>query len=685
MYLCGLNTFDCMRFNRIVTIIFSLVLYINFASAQFLPKNQDQTGQDIQQSGFKQEATATDKSTGTDTLRILSFKLKGILFEKDSAVFDSVTYNFQNNSLPERLTTIAGSHHGSFATPFISHIYADRTNKSSFLFMKPYEHWIKYPEDFIFVNTTKLYSNIKYLTTTGDDKSQEEDFQFTFTGNLNKKFNIGADYEILYSRGYYNRSSSRSKLANIFSNYISPKYEAFFKTSFNFIEHFENGGITDDRYITQPLLMSGGLKEYESLNIPVFLSDARSLINNQQVFLNHKYNIGFNRKNKQDTLKTEFVPVTSITHTLMIDRNRKSYYSKSVNRQYYDSAYISNKYTADSSAVLNIRNTLGITLKEGFHEWAKMGLSGFIEHDFSKYSYYSPTAELKDTTNVFSGISHKNESNIWAGGELFKRQGSILTYSALAKICVLGDYIGDFNIEGDINTEFKIFNKPVYLNAKGFLRNSNPDFFIKNYYSNHFIWNNDFKNEYITKLSGNLDIPALGFKFKLMVENLTNHVYFNNSALPEQIDGSTQVLSANLNQKLRLGILHWDNDIVYQVSSDNLRLPLPTLSIYSNLYIKTILSKVLTTYLGVDCRYFSEYYANSYMPATGQFYTQQNVKIGNYPYMNAYGNFHLKRMRFFVMYSHLSRFFADPNYFSTPHYPLNPAALRVGLSWNFYD
>lgn len=98
-----------------------------------------------------------------------------------------------------------------------------------------------------------------------------------------------------------------------------------------------------------------------------------------------------------------------------------------------------------------------------------------------------------------------------------------------------------------------------------------------------------------------------------------------------------------------------------------------------------MLSQVLLTQVGVDCRYHTAYYAPAYMPATGQFHNQDAVMVGNYPFMNAYANFHLKRMRFFVMYAHVSRLFAEPRYFSAPHYPMNPAMLKVGLSWNFYD
>ena len=106
---------------------------------------------------------------------------------------------------------------------------------------------------------------------------------------------------------------------------------------------------------------------------------------------------------------------------------------------------------------------------------------------------------------------------------------------------------------------------------------------------------------------------------------------------------------------------------------------------YYDLYYHDVWFKVLTAQFGVNVRYNTEYYAPAYMPATGQFYTQSATKIGNYPLMNAYLNFHLKRTRFFFEYYNVNELFMKGAYFSMPNYPLNPAIFKMGISWNFYD
>ncbi|HET9569999.1 MAG TPA: putative porin [Bacteroidales bacterium] len=683
--------------------LFLTLLLLGFgplALSQEYQGSEEQSDTNMGNDGGTQDG-AGDASTKTDKVylsRIRVLQLDALLGDKSTTVMDTIPLHFQNITFPEKSNTLGSQHLGNLGSPFQSIIYMDRTEKTPFIFGRVYENWLTSPSEQIFYNTTTPYTNLRYLTTFGNEPSQEENFKFLFTVNVNKYLNIGVDYEILYARGFYKHNSNRDKLANIFGNYQSPRYEAFWKLSFNNLENFDNGGITNDEYITQPLKMSGGFNQYESSNIPVQLTDAKSLFNNTHFFLNHKYHLGFERVEivqkdsvvpiTMDTVYT-FVPVSSFIHTLYVDLGQRSYRSNSTNSNFYDHTYLDRFSTADTSSLLEVRNTIGLSLVEGFHKWAKFGLTAFLEHDFRKYMRMAPNATILGnptfiTSSIIPPIYHI-ESLVWAGGELSRRSGELLNFSALAKICVLGEDLGDFELSGKLKTTFPLWNHPVSLSANGSIKNLHPDYFLENYVSNHFIWRNRFLNENKTLVQGNLLIPALGFEAHASMENINNLLYFNTSAVPDQYTGNVQVLSLNVRQHLAAGILNWDNDVTYQMSSNQRILPLPDLSLLSDLYLKFTLSKVLHSHLGFDCRYNTAYYAQAYMPAIGQFYNQKELKIGNYPMMNAYANFHLKRMRFFVMYSHISRFFVQPNYFSAPHYPINPAIVKVGLSWNFYD
>ena len=144
-----------------------------------------------------------------------------------------------------------------------------------------------------------------------------------------------------------------------------------------------------------------------------------------------------------------------------------------------------------------------------------------------------------------------------------------------------------------------------------------------------------------------------------------------------------------LTQNFKLGILHLDNEITWQKSSNQSVLPLPTFNFYHNLYLLTkVAKKVLTLQIGADVRYFSKYNAPTYTAAIEQYHLQDpenSVSIGAYPIVNVYANFQLKRTRFFVMMHHVNAGMGNKNYFLAPHYPMNQNILKFGLSWNFYD
>ena len=93
---------------------------------------------------------------------------------------------------------------------------------------------------------------------------------------------------------------------------------------------------------------------------------------------------------------------------------------------------------------------------------------------------------------------------------------------------------------------------------------------------------------------------------------------------------------------------------------------------------------LLQVQLGVDCNYYTKYYAPAYQPATMAFYNQRELKLGNYPFMNAYVNMKLYKTRFYVMYSHANQgLFGGSSYFGALHYPMNPSRLQFGISVDF--
>ena len=84
------------------------------------------------------------------------------------------------------------------------------------------------------------------------------------------------------------------------------------------------------------------------------------------------------------------------------------------------------------------------------------------------------------------------------------------------------------------------------------------------------------------------------------VESIQNHIFFNKQGLPEQFGSNLQVITARLRQDFRFKAFGWDNELVYQTSSNKQVLALPQLSLYSNMYVTVRLAKVLMVQMGAD-------------------------------------------------------------------------------------
>ncbi|WP_321332435.1 putative porin [uncultured Bacteroides sp.] len=596
---------------------------------------------------------------------------------------DTAYQHFQNTNLTEG---IKGHYNylGNMGAPRMSRLFFERPEASSAMFMDPFSSFYLRPDQFKFTNSNIPYTNVTYYKA-GGPVDGEERFKSYFSVNAGKRLAFGFNFDYLYGRGFYNSQSTSFFNGALFGSYIGDRYQAHLLFSSYSLKMAENGGITDDRYITDPEAMAEGKKTYEAGSIPTNMEDTWNRNNKYYAFLTHRYNVGFMRKAtgvKSDTID-RYIPVTSFIHTLKVEGAKHHFISDTETKDFYKNTYINtgSLTSNDSTTYFSIKNTFGIALLEGFNKYAKSGLTAYISHQISKY-------ELMNSDSV--STDKYNEQEVFLGGELSKRQGSVLHYNVNGEVGMLEQAIGQFRLKGNLDLNFHLWKDTVSLIGHASISNTLPAFYMRHYHSNHFYWDNELSKEFRSRIEGELNIERLRTNLKVGIENVKNYTYFDQQALPAQFGDNIQVISATLNQNFKAGILHLDNEISWQQSSNNTVLPLPKLSLYHNLYIETKLAKkVLSLQLGADVRYFSKYYAPDYTPAIQQFHLQATdgqVEIGGYPIVNLYANLQLKRTRFFVMMYHVNQgMMSNENSFLAPHYPINQRLLKFGLSWNFYD
>ena len=682
------------------------------------------------------------------------------------------------------------NHTGSNYTPRLSRIFLNRPETDIFFFTQPYSFVEKRPEQFLFMNTLSPYTNILY-DNCGDKTNGEDHIDAKFAVNAGKKVNVGFDLDYAYARGYFSNQSISHFNAILFGSYIGDRYNmhVLFNTSHQ--KASENGGITNDNYVTHPESFQDDYSENE---IPTVLSQNWNRNDHQHLFLSHRYNIGFYRKVKmteaelkarqfaqeakkgkeekdasdnrekegpgrkreenrpsgrpegakvmgmqpkadslniaadttrikvdgqaaidslnreqaiQDsidaTMKQEYVPVTSIIHTMEWNNNRHIYLAYNTPSDYYLNRYYSRNEEVGNDSINDImrnmqfKNTFGLALLEGFNKYVKAGLRGFITYDYNRY-------EIPDTLNGIGTQTSWNEHDISIGGQLSKTQGQTLHFNLRAETWLAGANAGQLAIDFDTDLNFKLWGDTLQLAANAYFHRNKPHFFQSRYHSKHIWWDNDdLSAETRTRIEGVFSYQKTNTKLRVGIEEIQNYTYFgmsydldpntylrtNMTANICQESGNINILTAQLHQNFRLGPLNWENVITYQNSSNQDALPLPTWNIFTNLYLKFKVAKVLGVELGADATYFSKYYAPDYCPAIAQFAVQQNedsrVELGGYPFIDVYANMVLKGVRFFVMMSHVNSGSGNGMRFLTPHYPTNSNVLHLGVSWNFFN
>lgn len=678
--------------------------------------NGNQIDPNMQPKSFKNDSTEIE----TAAPKLFQWRISESLGNQIMTEVDTVALNFQNMNMEEGMT----GHYsilGNMGSPRLSHVFADRQfDTAPTIFLQPLTGFYKRSDQMIFTNSNIPYTNLSYWPN-GNKITGEDRFKAYFSMNMNKRMAFGFNFDYQYGRGYYANQATSNFNAAVFASYMGKHYQLHAMYNNYYFKQNENGGITDDGYITDPEGKAEGSKTYESNNIPVRLESSSNRNHNMSVYLSHRYRIGFTRETielvdkpkeeekpqprrrslltqqqealevndslqqetpKDTIIKEEFVPVTSFIHTFKIERSRHSFFSQDLDS--LPPALLNQKETADSTVRISVKNVFGISLLEGFNKYAKAGLTAYLSHEYSKYTLMNMDTSLEDPRNV-----KYTEQELYLGGELAKREGNLLHYNVIGELGLAGVAKGQFKLDASAGLNVKLGKDTISLKVHGYMKKTLPSFYMRHYHSNHYVWDyEDMEKEMRMRLEGELNFPLTRTNLKAGVETIKHYTYFDSNAISTQDGGTIKVANATLTQNFKLGILHLDNEVTWQKSNSDV-LPLPTWTLYHNLYILTkIAKKVLNVQLGADVRYFSEYYAPTYAPALQQFHLQQEegkMKIGNYPVINVYANFQLKRTRFFVMFYHVNEGMGSRKYFYAPHYPINPRLLKFGVSWNFYD
>ena len=611
------------------------------------------------------------------------------------STIDTIHLDYHRTMVPSMVSD-AWATTGNYGAPGQNQIFFERSLTGEFFFEDAIGAWLHDTRTMRYYNT-RIPMTLLSHSTGGDKYSNLDRTQLEFSGNVDRKTQVGGAIDYIYSKGSYDVQADKDFTWRLFGSHMGDRYEM--QTFFNHYNYTtkESGGITDDRYITDPAEVQRGETKVDNKSIPTLLSAAHSHLEGSQLWLNQRYKVGFYRYRRDSVTDTiidrTYVPVTSFIWTLDFKHAQHQFLNSASgeDNQFFDHSYLSLNGTDETTKYWRLRNTVGVSMLEGFNKYAKFGFAVYGTHEVRRYTQVTdsvtgtPLSDGLETMPV-AVPHHMTQNLLWLGGQLTKQRGSLLRYTATAQFGVLGDAAGEIDVTGDVTTRFKMLGDSVSIKGYSYFKNLSVPYLLKQFISNHFAWDNSFSKTKRVRVGGELDIPFSWTNVNVGYETLTDYIYWDAEGLPAQHSGAIHVLNAQFRQGLHFKAFNWDNSVTLQTSSNEQVLPLPKFAVYSNLYARFVIARVLHVQMGVDCNYYTKYYAPAYNPATMTFHSQQEQECGDFAIMNLYANFKMKQARFFVAWTHINqRLKSGSAYFATPHYPLNPARLQVGVSVNFVN
>ena len=527
------------------------------------------------------------------------------------------------------------------------------------------------------INFPIIYQPFTDITYMMGDK-KEQHLEVLFCREFLPRFFITLNCDLDFSPGAYKRSKMQNSFFNTNLRYYT-KDERYGISGYyynNKIDVQENGGIKYDSIFINNL-------ETDRSVIDVNLSNASNLIKVSGFAIDQYFNIlSQNVEISEDSsYRKRKIDIGRINYHFEYQQNRSIYEDKQPLSSFYKmyDPILDSTKTFDSIYFHNIKNviywnTLGY---KKYDQDIPFYLTFGLEHDYTYHSGYTDfITKERFNKNTYNSLS----ANAGIIINLFRST----RISGSGQLITNGYHAGDFFISGQwkqyIGTKNKNFGSILFdIN----INRQSADWFEEYYYSNNFRWDNNFKPSQSLLLKASYELKS--FNIGIEQTTINDYIYFNYDAKPSQHDGTINIWSLFSTFNLKLNRFEFigfaslqstDNDDIIHIPSFHGKIKLG--------YTLPIVKNISSVQPSIVINYFTEYYADAYMPALRTFYLQNEVKVGNYPYIDLCVTFKIKRANIFVQYTNMYSLTSDNRYFTTPHYPMRDSRFCLGVNWRLY-
>ena len=644
----------------------------------------------------------------------------------DTTTFHAAEYDYlqDGNTIYSTLSN-AGTAHKSMRFSYLHQIGFDMTLPAFSALMQNENTMATYL-------SVLPYSELRYVMTTAD-KEQHLNVRFgrQFLQRLFVSFAFNSDF----SPGTFNNSKTINNYFWVNVHYLTQdnRYGISAYWYRNKLEIGENGGIVRDEDYTSNtesdnsvisvnlgnttnfIVSSGiGFEHFFNLlpqkskteipttpsndNIPIdtllLVNDTLPIVNNTLPFVLDTLSVDTLSINDTLPFVLDSLPVEIQTETRVrkftLGRichnfsylNSKLYYNEASPSAAFYRPYdtlLNKTKSTDSIRIMAIRNTL---------KWNSLGYQKYnddipfflyagVTHGFYKVKQYD---YLEGET-----LPLRNYNQLSVNGGIIVNLFKSTRITGHGELVTLGYQIGDFDLRGQwiqfLGTSSKNFGQAQFDVE---LKRQSASWFEESYYSNHFRWENDF--DAATYLTFDLKYRYKSYCAGVKQTSIANYIYFGTDACPTQSNGMFSVREAYLSFYQKLHRFEFEGFASLQKSSneDVVHLPLLQASLKIG-YSQPVFHKAATLHPRLTVRYFTKYYADAYMPATRTFYLQNDVEIGNFPFIDLAMALKVKKAHIYVAYSNMFLLTGYYDAFVAPHYPMRNSRVFIGINWRLFN
>ena len=542
------------------------------------------------------------------------------------------------------------------------------------------------------------YSKIQYVMTSGD-KEQHLDFQFG--RQIYQGLYLTFEYNNNYSPGVYanNKADNNRCSVNVLYTTKDQRYRAQAYWFRNKIDNQENGGIRYDSVYTNHqesdnsviltnltgasnrIKVSGaGFQQYFNL-LPQYKKTA--VIPTDSIANDSIVNDSILPPPVADSVTTRRFTLGRINHSFAYQRNQMFYSETSSSLPFYaafDTIFAAK--TTDTTILHKYHNSLSWNTLgyQNYHDDVPFFLNAGVDYDFYRIKQYD---YLEDST-----LTDRRHSQVILRGDVIANLFGLTTITGHAQLVTLGYQIGDFDLRGQWKQRFGKHDdnpfKDCILTFDIDLKRQSPTWFETKYSSNHFRWENDFHAAtYLT-----MDLHGQYKCFHAGIRNTTinDYIYFGSNARPTQHDGIVSIVEAYGSASTSLWRFQLEGFFSLNLVNNEEVLHLPAFQSRLKVsYSQPIFKRAATLQPSVTVQYFTKYYADAYMPALRTFYLQNDVMIGNYPFIDLALAINVKQADIFVQYSNMFLLTGNYDSFVAPHYPMRDSKIFFGINWRLFN